>query len=733
MTTPNRPGPPELWGGVECTVNRVRDRYLDQLEFSGHNDRPDDLDLFAALGLRALRYPVLWERTRPNPVAPGDWSWAAARLARLRALGIRPIVGLSHHGGGPPHTSLVASSFAEGLADFARATAERFPWLADYTPVNEPLTTARFSGLYGHWYPHRRDDLAFATALLNQCRAVVLAMRAIRRVNPAAQLVQTEDIGKIYATPGVAYQAEFENQRRWLSLDLLCGRVNRAHPMWGYLRWAGAPEAEVAWFLDNFCPPDIVGVNYYVTSDRFLDGRLEHYPPALHGGNGRDRYADVEAVRVRAEGITGAGAVLREAWERYRLPVAVTEAHLGCTREEQLRWLWEVWHSACRLREEGVDLRAVTAWSLLGAYDWDSLATCAAGHYEPGVFDLRADAGPRPTALAGMLRDLGAVRMPSHPALAGPGWWHRPERLLVPPVATGGTTDFGFRPPDPADTRPLLVAGATGTLGRAFGHICARRGLYLRLLNRAEMDISDPASVARVMDEFGPWAVINAAGYVRVDEAEAEPERCLRENALGPETLARACARRGAALLTFSSDLVFDGRRGDPYRESDPVAPLNVYGRSKAEAERRVREVMPGALVVRTSAFFGPWDRRNFVARALEALSAGRRFLAAEDMMVSPTYVPELAEASLDLLIDGERGVWHLANRGALSWAALARRAAALAALDPAGVEGRPAAALGWRAPRPAFSALGSERGQLLSELDDALERFLRRDVPACN
>src|SRR3954452_8512515 len=90
----------ELWGGVECTVNRVHDRYHSQLERSGHDTRIEDLDLFAELGIKALRYPVLWERTAPTGLEDADWSWPDARLERLRALGIEPIVGLLHHGSG---------------------------------------------------------------------------------------------------------------------------------------------------------------------------------------------------------------------------------------------------------------------------------------------------------------------------------------------------------------------------------------------------------------------------------------------------------------------------------------------------------------------------------------------------------------------------------------------------------------------------------------------------------
>nr|MDQ3309476.1 family 1 glycosylhydrolase [Gemmatimonadota bacterium] len=175
-----------MWAGVECTLNRVGDEYFDQLERNGHAARADDLDRFAELGVRTLRYPVLWERTAPQGPESADWSWADERLGRLRELGISPIVGFVHHGSGPHHTSLVDPGFPEGLARYARAFAERYPWVERYTPVNEPLTTARFSGLYGLWHPHGRDGLTFARALLTQCRAVVLAMRAIREINPTA-------------------------------------------------------------------------------------------------------------------------------------------------------------------------------------------------------------------------------------------------------------------------------------------------------------------------------------------------------------------------------------------------------------------------------------------------------------------------------------------------------------------------------------------------------------------
>lgn len=418
-----------MWAGIECTVNRVQNQFFDQIERSGHAQRLTDLDLIAEIGIRTVRYPVLWERTAPSGLAAADWSWPDERLGRLRELGIRPIVGLVHHGSGPESTSLADPQFPEKLAEYARAVAERYPWVDAYTPVNEPLTTARFSGLYGHWYPHGRDSASFGQTLLNQVRGAALAMRAIREVNPRAKFVQTDDLGKTWSTPTLEYQARFENERRWITFDLLSGRVTQQHPMLPYLRDAGIPEQAILWFAENPCPPDIIGLNYYLSSERFLDERIEQYPPHTHGGNGRHRYADIEAARVLRNGGAGPYVLLREAWERFGSPIALTEVHNGCTREEQLRWLVDLWNAAQKLRAEGVDMQAVTAWSLLGAYDWNKLVTRMDGFYEPGAFDLRAPR-PRPTAIAKLLRDLAAGRAPQHPVLESPGWWHRPERLI---------------------------------------------------------------------------------------------------------------------------------------------------------------------------------------------------------------------------------------------------------------------------------------------------------------
>lgn len=273
--------------------------------------------------------------------------------------------------------------------------------------------------------------------------------------------------------------------------------------------------------------------------------------------------------------------------------------------------------------------------------------------------------------------------------------------------------------------RPLLIAGAHGTLGRAFGRICHTRGLVAVALGRAELDVTNPLAVEKVLATVRPWAVVNAAGYVRVDEAETDSERCFRENATGPLVLATACGQRDIPFLTFSSDLVFDGEQEGPYTESSVANPLNVYGRSKLAAEQHVLAEYPRALVVRASAFFSGWDEFNFVHFALQAARAGQRFEAADDVRIAPTYVPDLVNTSLDLLLDEAFGIWHVANNGSCTWAELARMAAQRAGLSPDFVVPRAMADFGLPATRPRQSVLVSERGMVLPSLENALGRCL--------
>jgi beta-glucosidase/6-phospho-beta-glucosidase/beta-galactosidase len=423
------PRPLEVWGGIECSVVRVGDEWRDQVCETGHHRRAThDIDLMASLGLRTLRYPLLWERNIAGRV--GGWRWHDRQLEALRRHGIDVVAGLIHHGSGPPGTSLLDPLFPEKLAAHAGRAASRYPWVTAWTSVNEPLTTARFACLYGHWYPHGRDTGMFLRALVNQCRAALLSMRAIRAHVPAARFVHTEDIGRIFATSPMAAQARYENERRWLSLDLLCGRLDRAHPWYAILVDHGVSPQHLDELATGEAEPDLIGVNHYVTSDRFLDHRLRLYPPHLRGGNGLLAYADTEAVRVDlGADTTGWEPRLREVWQRYQRPMAITEVHLGCEDpHESVRWLMEAWNAAHVLRAEGAQIQAITAWALLGLVDWNSMLRERRGHYESGPLDARSDP-PTVTPLAVAIASLAKTGAYAHPSLDEAGWWRREERV----------------------------------------------------------------------------------------------------------------------------------------------------------------------------------------------------------------------------------------------------------------------------------------------------------------
>ena len=724
--SPNPLPPLELWGGIEPTINRVQDRYLSQDTRTHHSQRIEDLDLFASLGIKTMRYPVLWEATAPEGLESANWTFADERLPRLRELGIRPIVGLVHHGSGPRYTSLTDPEFPDKLAAYARAVATRFPWVKDWTPVNEPMTTARFSGIDGVWYPHGDNDQVMLRCLVNECLGIVRSMRAIRSVIPDARLIQTDDVGKHFGTKNMQDMVAFKNERRWLSYDLLFGRVDEQHSMYQYLLDHHIKQKELAEFRLNPCPPDIVGLNYYVRSERFMDDRLDRYPPDLQTEYQHRKFVDLDVARIAVEGMSGFDTLFDEAWARYHTPIVVTETHLGSFRDEEVRWVWQIWQEAQAARQRGIAVQAVTLWALLGVFSWGNLSTEEDGQYEPGAFDLRAPT-PRPTALAHLARALTAGEQPALPVLTTPGWWKRWQRLQYPPFRLATLSDYTGAPlvQEPGPTgQPVLITGGLGELARCFIRVCELRGLPFRALSHEELDITDPAAIERALAMFKPWAVLNTAGIHDPDAAEGRPDWARQALAEGPATLADACARHGIRMVMFSTDQVFDGQKRAPYVESDPVNPLSVYGRCAAEGERQVLARCEQALVVRTGLHFSPYEERNLLARALNALATDEPYASAGDCIVTATYVPDLCNDTLDLLLDRETGIWHHAHPQPMSWTGLIRLAARVTGINAGQLATRPLAAFRLAAPRAPYSVLGSERGVLPPPLKQGLGRY---------
>ena len=706
---------PELWGGIECTINRLQNSFHDQLNKAGHYERMDDILQIAELGISKIRYPILWEaHQKKSSDEMIDWGWTTHSLEMLTLHGITPIAGLLHHGSGPSFTSLADAHFPEMLAGYAFKVAEQFPWIEYYTPVNEPLTTARFSGLYGHWYPHYTDDLGFSKIFLNQLKGIVLSMKAIKSINPNAKLVQTEDLGKTHSIPSLKYQADFENERRWLTYDFLCGRVNNQHPLWNFFIEAGISEHELNFFVENQCPPDIAGFNYYVTSERYLHkGGKPEFNNNNTGGNKFEKYEDTDAVRkIKLSGLEN---LLTEAWQRYQLPLALTEVHMSCTREEQLRWFKEAWDICKKLKKGNIKIVGITAWSLLGAYDWNSLLTKSENSYESGVFDITGNKLRR-TALFSMINSLSVNGDYTHPVLEQKGWWHR---SFLPHNShfnnCGGA--------------PILIIGCNGTLAVAFSTICNQRALVHQALSSSQLDVTDTEQINKAISKYKPWAIINASGYVKVDDAEFNKDLCFSLNAYAPAHLASLCQKHGIRLVTFSSDLVFDGNQSVPYKESDMVKPLNVYGESKLKGEELVSSIFPDSLIIRTSSFFGPWDKYNFAYHIIEDLKKKKSIPIVDDVTISPTYVPHLVNSALDLLIDGEKGIWHITNEESLSWYQFAIKISEKGGFQSKNIKPVTQNQMNWRARRPANSALESIKGISLPCLDHALTAFFEEKI----
>ena len=265
--------------------------------------------------------------------------------------------------------------------------------------------------------------------------------------------------------------------------------------------------------------------------------------------------------------------------------------------------------------------------------------------------------------------------------------------------------------------RPILVTGGSGQLALALE---AAATVPVRRVGRPEFDFDQPESVGAAFAAVRPWLVVNAAAYTAVDAAEGDADAAFRANRDGPAELARLCAAAGVPLIHVSTDYVFDGGKGAPYAESDPVAPLGVYGRSKLEGEQAVLASGARAIVLRTSWVYSPTGK-NFVRTMLTVGKTRDLLRVVADQQGCPTTAADLADAILAIAArlaargweDGYAGVFHAAGTGATTWHGLAtavfQEAARLGAKVPV-VE--PITTADWPTPvtRPADSRLECAR-----------------------
>lgn len=224
----------------------------------------------------------------------------------------------------------------------------------------------------------------------------------------------------------------------------------------------------------------------------------------------------------------------------------------------------------------------------------------------------------------------------------------------------------------------IFVTGGEGQLGSELISQAASHGIDILAPPLAQMDLTQPEQIDRIWNEFHPAAVINAAAYTAVDRAESEPELAFAVNAEGAERIARRCARENIPLIHISTDYVFDGLKQAPYLEDDPVVPLGVYGRSKAEGETRVRRALNQHLIVRTAWLYSAHGT-NFVKTVMRLVGERDELRVVDDQLGCPTCAADLADALLQLTerLDTGRtipwGTYHYCGNGVTSWYGLAR------------------------------------------------------------
>jgi dTDP-4-dehydrorhamnose reductase len=272
----------------------------------------------------------------------------------------------------------------------------------------------------------------------------------------------------------------------------------------------------------------------------------------------------------------------------------------------------------------------------------------------------------------------------------------------------------------------LLVTGGAGMLGQAAATAATRLGHDVIALSHADLDVTDADHVRRVIAAAEPRAVINCAAWTDVDGAETAEAAATAVNGAGAGNVARAAAETGARFVHVSTDYVFDGRKTTPWVESDPVAPLGAYGRSKVAGEEAVAAAGGEHTIVRSAWLFGAGGR-NFVDTMLALGDEHDEVTVVADQVGSPTWTGHLAEVLVELAERrGDVGIFHAAGAGACSWYELA-----VEVFDRAGIRCRvlptTAERAGRAAPRPAYSVLGTERdaAPLLPQWQEGVAAYL--------
>ena len=363
-----------IWGaGMECSF--LPHMKVDQFEWTQH-DRFWKEDLRRAreeAGITHMRYAFPWHVLEPRR-GEFDWSYSDARMAEFDKLGIDVLLDVMHFGTPTWLTQAVGDpEFPEALERFAEALVGRYAGQVKiWCPFNEPLVSALFSGDLGFWPPYHRKWRGYMPVLSRIVQAVSRGIRAIRRVAPDATVLLC-DASENFKTRVESLQTECRrrNTRRFIVMDLLTGRVDRDHPLYTWLHNYGMSELDLQWFRTHPQQPDILGLDYYPHSDWQLD-----------------MVAGV-VKQTRANNPVGLYGVAQAYYNRYNLPMMLTETSIEGKPINREIWLDRTLDDIRQLREEGIPMLGFIWWPLLDQLDWDGAMTHRIGKiHEVGLFNL---------------------------------------------------------------------------------------------------------------------------------------------------------------------------------------------------------------------------------------------------------------------------------------------------------------------------------------------------------
>ena len=339
----------------------------------------NDLSLLLESGIRTLRYSIPWHRIERKP-GEFDWTWMDGPMRFMESVGLEPIADPLHHTSFPTWLTdgFLNPEFPALYRRFIDRVSDRYDWMTKYTVINEPLATTLFCSFTGMWYPYRASDRDFVAMSLQVARCISECSRELKRKNKHTEIVYVGTAEHHRAMDQRSGPwAKHANSRRFLILDLVLGRVDRYHPLFGYLKQHEASDDDLAWLRDHPGCIDILGLDYYVHSE------MEWFWCK------KNRRPDIHPVNQRPRGFAG---VAEDYLNAYRLPAMLTETNIRGAVHERIAWLKFMEAECEELLLSGRDLRGFCWYPSIDSTDWANACTKCTEIVDPqGIWTLDRD------------------------------------------------------------------------------------------------------------------------------------------------------------------------------------------------------------------------------------------------------------------------------------------------------------------------------------------------------